>query len=86
MASVLWFRRDLRLHDNPALQAAIEQACADGDGRVVPVFVIDPALWDPAGPVRRAYLVESLRHLRADMGGDLLILRGSPVTVIPDLA
>ncbi len=86
MASVLWFRRDLRLHDNPALQAAIAQSHADGDDRIIPVFVIDPALWDPAGPVRRAYLVESLRHLRADMGGDLLILRGNPATVIPDLA
>ncbi|MEL0249300.1 MAG: deoxyribodipyrimidine photo-lyase, partial [Actinomycetota bacterium] len=34
--SVLWFRRDLRLLDNPALLAAVESARADGDGRVVP--------------------------------------------------
>lgn len=86
MASVLWFRRDLRLHDNPALQAAVAQARADGDGLVVPVFVVDPALWDPAGPVRQAYLVESLRQLRTDLGGDLLVRHGSPANVIPELA
>ena len=40
----MWFRRDLRLTDNPALLAAVEAARADGDGRVVPLFVVDPAL------------------------------------------
>ena len=43
--SVMWFRRDLRLGDNPALL----EAGADGD--VLPLFVLDPALWGPAGPV-----------------------------------
>ena len=46
----MWFRRDLRLADNPALL----EACADGP--VLPLFVLDPALWGPSGPVRRAYL------------------------------
>ena len=41
MPSVLWFRRDLRLLDNPALLAA-----AAADNRVVPVFIVDPALWE----------------------------------------
>ena len=86
MASVLWFRRDLRLLDNPALQAAVAAARAEGDGQVVPVFVIDPVLWDPAGQVRQAYLVESLQRLRTDLGGNLLIRQGDPVDVIPELA
>ena len=34
--TVVWFRRDLRLRDNPALTAAL----ADGD--VLPLFVVDP--------------------------------------------
>ena len=42
--SVMWFRRDLRLHDNPALLAA----CAADE--VVPLFVLDPL---PVGPVGR---------------------------------
>ena len=44
VASVMWFRRDLRLADNPALL----EACSDGE--VLPLFVLDPKLWGPAGP------------------------------------
>ena len=51
----MWFRRDLRLSDNPALLDA-----ADRDGDVLPLFVLDPALWRPSGPSRRHYLAESL--------------------------
>lgn len=83
MASVLWFRRDLRLGDNPALLAAVAAARASGDERVAAVFVVDPVLWSAAGPVRRAYLVASLRCLDHDLGGSLLIRHGDPVEVIP---
>ena len=38
MASIMWFRRDLRLRDHPALRAAA------GNGPVLGLFVIDPAL------------------------------------------
>ncbi len=77
MASVMWFRRDLRLADNPALL----EACADGD--VLPLFVLDPALWGPAGPSRRAYLAASLRSLDTSLreggGPGLSVVRGDPV-------
>ncbi len=73
--SVLWFRRDLRLADNPAL---VDAAAADG---VLPLFVLDPALWAPAGAPRRAYLGASLgaldRSLR-ERGGRLTVVRGEP--------
>ena len=45
VTSILWFRRDLRVGDNPALLAAAD---AGSDG-VVPLFVLDPALLDHAG-------------------------------------
>jgi len=45
--TLMWFRRDLRLTDNPAL---LEACAADG---VLPLFVLDPALWGPAGISRR---------------------------------
>lgn len=80
MPSVLWFRRDLRLLDNPALLAA-----AQADGTVVPVFVVDPALWGPAGPVRRAYLAASLHSLNESLGGGLVIRNGDPTVAIPEL-
>jgi deoxyribodipyrimidine photo-lyase len=69
----MWFRRDLRLGDNPAFL----EACADGD--VLPLFVLDPALWGPAGPSRRAYLCASLRALDASLRGHLSVVRGDPV-------
>ena len=75
MTAVMWFRRDLRLGDNPALGSA-----AALDGVVAPLFVVDPALWKPASPVRQAYLVDSLRSLDADLGGQLLLQHGDPVT------
>ena len=72
----MWFRRDLRLADNPALL----DAC-DGDG-VLPLFVLDPALWDPAGISRQWYLSRSLRALDASLRqrrAGLSVVRGNPV-------
>ena len=74
----MWFRRDLRLSDNPALLAAIDAARADGDGRVVPLFVVDPVLWPAAGPVRQAYLTASLRSLDESLGRSLLLHHDAP--------
>ncbi len=61
----MWFRRDLRLADNPALLAAV----AEGGGEVMPLFVQDLALWRPTGPSRRRYLSGSLAGLSARVGG-----------------
>jgi deoxyribodipyrimidine photo-lyase len=71
-STIMWFRRDLRLTDNPALLTAM----AAGE-RVVPVFVLDPALWRPAGDPRRAYLLASLNALRDSIGG-LVLRTGDP--------
>ncbi|MGI8435081.1 MAG: cryptochrome/photolyase family protein [Nocardioidaceae bacterium] len=76
--SLMWFRRDLRLADNPALLRA-----SDSD-EVVPVFVFDPRLWEPAGASRRAYLLASLRDLAARTGV-LVVRHGDPVRVVGDL-
>jgi len=46
MTSVLWFRRDLRLRDHPALAAAA------ASGPVLPLFVLDPVLTRSAGANR----------------------------------
>ena len=78
--SVLWFRRDLRLSDNPALRAAM--ATAD---QVLGLFVVDPALYEPAGPPRLAFLNRCLRALDTDMDGRLTVLSGRPEVVVPDL-
>jgi len=86
MTSVLWFRRDLRIHDNPALVAATDAAWAAGDGNVVPVVLIDPALWPTWGPAKQAYLIDSLTSLDASLGGNLVIRHGKAQDVIPAIA
>ncbi|MET0999667.1 MAG: deoxyribodipyrimidine photo-lyase [Marmoricola sp.] len=80
MTSIMWFRRDLRLRDNPALRAAAE------NGSVLALFVLDPALWKGAGPARRAWLAAGLRSLDESMGGRLCIRLGRPSTVVPRMA
>ena len=78
--SVMWFRRDLRLADNPALLAA----CAAGE--VVPLFVLDPVLWSRSGDARRAYLAGSLAALGRSTGGALVVRSGDPTQVVPAVA
>ncbi len=78
---VWWIRRDLRLADNPALLAA----CWTGE-EVVPLFVVDPVLWNPAGRARRTWLTASLRALHEALGGRLVVRSGDPRQVVAALA
>ena len=88
--SVLWFRRDLRLADNPALVAAATRTPAGsatpGSAVVHPLFVLDPALYDQVGPPRQAYLLRSLRSLDDALGGRLLLRYGDPVRRVVEAA
>jgi deoxyribodipyrimidine photolyase len=80
--AIMLFTRDLRLQDNPALDAAVRQAQA-----VAPLFVLDDRLG--AAPNRVRFLLEALADLRAalrERGGDLIIRRGDPVTEVIGLA
>jgi deoxyribodipyrimidine photo-lyase len=77
---VLWLRRDLRLGDHPALTAAARI------GPVLPLFVCDPSLLEPAGTPRVAMLARTLSALDADLrrcGGRLVVRRGQPEAVVP---
>ncbi len=74
MTSVHWFRRDLRLGDNPALLAAV----GSGEDGVLPLFVLDPVLLGSAGPVRRTWLDAGLRALDQSLQGSLHLRRGDP--------
>ncbi|MFL6156213.1 MAG: cryptochrome/photolyase family protein [Marmoricola sp.] len=80
MTSVLWFRRDLRLGDHPALTAAATT------GDVVGLFVVDPRIWDAGGPARRAWMSASVRALDEATGGALVVRLGDPADVVPDVA
>ena len=80
MAAVMWFRRDLRLNDNPALARAAES------GDVLGLFVLDPVLLARSGATRLDWLAASLRSLNASMAGSLLVLEGPPAEVVPTVA
>ena len=80
--TIVWFRRDLRLDDNPALHAAAER------GRVLPVFIDEPAAAWAAGAASRYWLHQSLAaHAQAlvERGASLLIRRGEPLAVLTEL-
>ena len=82
MTAIWWIRRDLRLTDNPALQAALEVA------PVIPVFVLDPHLLTRPAPRRQAFLFNGLHALDADLlqrGSYLVVRRGEPLEVLRSL-
>ena len=80
VTAVMWFRRDLRLSDNPALLDAVAR------GRVLGLFVVDPLLWGRSGDPRRDQLAASLRSLSESMDGRLVVRRGDPAVVVPAIA
>ena len=73
MPALLWFRRDLRLRDLPPLLSAV----ANTD-EVLACFVLDPRLEASTGGRRMQFLCDSLRQLRDDLDGRLLVTRGRP--------
>jgi deoxyribodipyrimidine photo-lyase len=80
---VLWLTRDLRVHDQPALRAALDR----GDG-IVPVFCFDDRLLrgrHASGP-RTQFLLECLADLDERLDGLLVIRRGAPERELPQLA
>jgi len=83
MPALLWFRRDLRLRDHPALASASDAARSD---EVLGCFVVDPRLEASSGQRRLQFLGDSLRQLRADLDGRLLVTRGLPEERIPVIA
>ena len=56
---VVWFRRDLRLTDHPALTAAAGEAASLGRP-LLGLFVVEDGLLGTGGPNRRAYLARTL--------------------------
>ena len=84
--AIVWFRRDLRVHDHPPLRAAL--AAHD---QVVPVFVVDPRLLEGRfpSPARAAFLEGCLKELDASLrqrGAALVIREGEPAEALPVLA
>ena len=78
--SIMWFRRDLRINDHPALLAAIESA-----DQVIPLFILDKQQIEEAGSKLLAYMGQSLRKLDESLGNNLHIIEGDQVEVLSTL-
>ncbi|HWZ17095.1 MAG TPA: DASH family cryptochrome [Mucilaginibacter sp.] len=88
---LVWFRNDLRIHDNEILFEAARKA-----DKVLPVYCFDPfyfkknASGNPkTGNLRARFLVESVANLRKNLrgiGGELIIRIGNPAEILPQLA
>jgi deoxyribodipyrimidine photo-lyase len=81
--AIVWFKTDLRLHDNETLVRAIEQS-----DEIIPVYCFDEAHFkttefgfEKTGNFRAQFLLESLadldKNLR-ELGSGLIIVRGKP--------
>ncbi|WP_432711678.1 DASH family cryptochrome [Pedobacter sp.] len=87
---LVWFRNDLRLHDNEMLVEAIAKS-----DQILPVFIFDPRNFEitphlsyRCGAIRAQFLLESVAALRQSfqrLGGDLLVLKGLPEVLLPEL-
>lgn len=90
--AIVWFRRDLRLHDNEALTDALKHA-----DEVLPVFIFDPREWrgtlphtglPKMGGHRAKFVLESVLDLQKNLrkrGADLLIRIGKPEEELVEL-
>ena len=88
---LVWFRNDLRVHDNEILFEAIRKA-----DKVLPVYCFDPFYFkttdlglSKTGNIRARFLLESVADLRQNLqklGGELIIRTGNPAEIIPQLA
>jgi len=79
MTAIVWFRKDLRIHDNPALT----QALANHD-RVITVFIDDPNAY-PIGGASKWWLHHSLKSLNLSLNQKLVIRKGTPQEILSDL-
>ncbi len=88
---LVWFRNDLRVHDNEILFEATRKV-----DKILPVYCFDPFYFKTTefglpktGSIRARFLLESVIDLRNNLqqlGGELIVRIGNPVDIIPQLA
>lgn len=90
--AVIWFRQDLRLHDNEALHTAL-RICEE----IVPVYVFDDRVFmgktrfgfPKTGKFRAKFILESVADLRQNLrsiGSDLVVRTGKPEEIVFEIA
>ena len=84
MINVVWFKRDLRVHNNEALVKATKT------GRVLPLYIYEPSLWrqEEMSSRQHAFLKVSLEELNSallELGCRLIIKNGNAIDILRDL-
>ena len=90
--AIVWFRQDLRLHDNEALMDALKSA-----EEVIPVYIFDERTFSgktrfgfpKTGRFRTKFIIEAIHDLRASLralNSDLIVRVGKPEDILFDLA
>ncbi|MBT0587104.1 cryptochrome/photolyase family protein [Alteromonas oceanisediminis] len=76
--TLVWFRQDLRVKDNPALHWAVEQ------GKVIPLYIDDTETdeHEQLGGASKWWLHHSLTSLQQRLNGHLIIKQGDPADII----
>lgn len=87
--TLVWFRNDLRLHDNEVLSKASEK------GKILPLYIFDPRTFSSTangfsktGPIRAKFLIDTIKELKKQFqnrGADLLIKVGNTENVISEI-
>jgi len=92
---ILWFRNDLRLHDNPLLNHAVTFKAANKE--IVPVYSFDPRFFTrrvdkydmrKCGLIRTRFILESVLNFRQRLekvGSKLLVTMEKPEDFLPSL-
>lgn len=90
--SIMWFRQDLRMHDNEALWEASRTA-----EKIIPIYIFDERVFKgktkfgfhKTGPFRAQFIIESVQNLKNSLQKrnlDLLVRVGKPEEIIAELA
>ncbi len=90
--AIVWFRQDLRIHDNEALTTALRMA-----DEVIPIYIFDERVFlgktrfgfPKTGKFRAKFIIESVADLRQSirrLGSDLLVRVGKPEYIVSELA
>ncbi|MBL4804021.1 MAG: deoxyribodipyrimidine photo-lyase [Alphaproteobacteria bacterium] len=80
--AIIWFRQDLRLNDNPALNYAVNNGYA-----IIPLYILDDENADQwkMGGASRWWLHQSLQSLNADLREHMIFRVGKADAVLPQL-
>jgi len=90
--AIVWFRQDLRIHDNEAIWEASHAART-----IIPVYIFDERIFqtktsfgfNKTGPYRTQFIIDSVENLRKSLrkkNSDLLIRVGKPEEILTELA